>query len=280
MSNDQPLSDELLNSFVDNELTSAEKNSIYLRIEQDESLNRRVCELCKTRDLVQMAYQDIPPPSSIRSLAKTDRRMRQGIAAGLVFMLGVLFSWLEFSPSAHFIYPHSHQATAKDDGSAKNTGAISGATSKDNGSTGNAGAISSATARDGGSTGNAGAISSEIKILLHLNSGNPEHIKGVLDEAENLLKMYHEQKQPARVEIIANGQGLNLLLADSSPYPKRIGRMQKQYQNLMFAACQSTMDRFGDLGIPTNLLPGVIIIDSAVTQIIRLQREGWVYIQV
>lgn len=263
MSNDQPLSDELLNSFVDNELTSAEKNSIYLRIEQDESLNRRVCELCKTRDLVQMAYQDIPPPSSIRPLAKTGRRMRHGIAAGLVFMLGILFSWLQFSPTAHFIYPHSHEVTTRDGGS-----------------TGNTEEISSAAAMDSGSTGNAGAISSEIKILLHLNSGNPERIKGVLDEAENLLKMYQAQKQPARVEIIANGQGLNLLLTDSSPYPKRIGRMQKQYQNLMFAACQSTMDRFSDLGIPTNLLPGVIIIDSAVTQIIRLQREGWVYIQV
>ena len=82
------------------------------------------------------------------------------------------------------------------------------------------------------------------------------------------------------MDIVTNGQGLNLLLANGSPYPERISRMQKQYRNLTFAACQNTMERFSGMGIQTDLLPGVLIIDSAVAQIIRLQQEGWVYIQV
>ena len=310
MNTDQQFSDELLNSFVDNELTTAEKSRVYVRINQDEPLNRRVCELRKTRDLVQMAYKDLPSPPSIRPVTgKTGQRLRHGGVAGLVFTLGVLFSWFQFNP-VNSVQPDPQQATratdiplatARDGGSTGNAGAISGATARDGGSTGNAGAISGATARDGGSTGNAGAISGatarnsagtdakplevgavsgEMKILFHLNTGNPERLKDILDEAESLLQLYQEQKQPARVDIVTNGQGLNLLLANGSPYPERIRRMQKQYRNLTFAACQNTMERFSGMGIKTDLLPGVLIIDSAVAQIIRLQQEGWVYIQV
>ena len=249
MSNEQQFSDELLNSFVDNELTTAEKSRVYVRINQDEPLNRRVCELRKTRDLVQMAYKDLPPPPSIRPLARTGWNMRHGVAAGLVFGLGVGFSWFQFGP----VTPTPQQAASVIGGKPETHSSVPLANT---------------------------AVAGEMKILFHLNSGNPARIKDVLDEAESLLQLYQEQKQAARVEIVTNGEGLNLLMTESSPYPERISRMQKQYQNLTFAACQNTMERFSGQGIQTELLPGVIIIDSAVAQIIRLQQEGWVYIQV
>ena len=283
MNNDQHFSDELLNSFVDNELTTAEKSHVYVCINQDEPLNRRVCELRKTRDLVQMAYKDLPPPPSIRPLTgKTGHKARHGVAACLVFVLGMLFSWLQFGPVSSIVQPDPQQA-------ASITLALT--TARDGGSTGgarsleaSAGAVSGAATRHGGNAGarplEVGAVPGEMKILFHLNSGNLEHIKEVLDEAESLLQLYQEQNQPARVDIVTNGQGLNLLLANGSPYPERISRMQKQYRNLTFAACQNTMERFSGLGIQTDLLPGVLVIDSAVAQIIRLQQEGWVYIQV
>ena len=183
MNKDQQFSDELLNSFVDNELTTAEKSRVYVRINQDEPLNRRVCELRKTRDLVQMAYKDLPPPPSIRPVpGKTGQRVRHGVAAGLVFALGVLFSWLQFGP-VNSVQPDPQQATSA-------TG-INLATARDGGGTGNARAVSGAAASAGGSTGarplEAGAVSGEMKILFHLNTGNPERIKNILDEAESLF---------------------------------------------------------------------------------------------
>ena len=42
-------SNEFLNAFLDNQLTLEEKERAYLRISQDEALNRRVCELRKSR---------------------------------------------------------------------------------------------------------------------------------------------------------------------------------------------------------------------------------------
>jgi intracellular sulfur oxidation DsrE/DsrF family protein len=103
----------------------------------------------------------------------------------------------------------------------------------------------------------------------------------VLEEAEGLLKHYRTTRQIARVQVIVNGEGLNLLRADTSPYAERVGELLKKYDNLLFAACQNTIDRLKrEQGVFARLLPGVVVVDSGVAQIILRQQQGWIYIQV
>ena len=119
------------------------------------------------------------------------------------------------------------------------------------------------------------------KVLIHVSDGNAKHLKSVLDDVEDLMKHYQRLHQKARVEVITNGEGLNLLLAGISPYAERIQKMQKEYHGLTFVACQNTIDRYQqELGLTAKLLPGVVTIDSGVAQIMRRQRQGWAYIQV
>lgn len=119
------------------------------------------------------------------------------------------------------------------------------------------------------------------KVLIHVSDGHAEHLKNVLDEVEGLMKFYSRSHQKARVEVVANGEGLGLLLSGISPYAERIRRMQKEYDGLTFVACQNTIDRFQqELGVSAKLLPGVVVIDSGVAQIMRRQHQGWAYIQV
>jgi hypothetical protein len=125
------------------------------------------------------------------------------------------------------------------------------------------------------------AAEDPAKVLFHVSEGNPEHLKTVLDEVENLMKFYRQTQQKARVEVITNGGGLSLLMAGISPYAERIQRMQKEYNDLTFVACQNTIERIQqELGLQAKLLPGVVVIDSGVAQIMRRQHQGWAYIQV
>ena len=57
--------------------------------------------------------------------------------------------------------------------------------------------------------------------------------------------------------------------------------MQQKYPNLVFVACQNTIDRLNkEHGIRAQLIEGVMVIDSGVAQIMRRQQQGWAYIQV
>ncbi len=116
--------------------------------------------------------------------------------------------------------------------------------------------------------------------MFHLNTDDRDLIKQSLQEVESALKLYRHTGQRARIEIIANGAGLDLLRVGASPYPQTVQRMLREYDNLQFVACQNTIDQLKrDRGVTARLLPGVIVTDSGVAEIMRRQREGWVYIR-
>lgn len=254
MSQEQKFSDEFLNAFVDDQLASEEKGHAYLSINNNEGLNRRVCELRKMRDLVQLAYKNLPTFAAPDPRAG---RLRAHVAAGFILALGVTLGWLLHQPG--FVPEQTARVAAPP-----------------------APAVTTVEKpRVAPPTRPTVVAANEVKVLFHLNSDKPERIQEVLDEAEALLKFYRSAGQIARVQVIANGDGLNLLRTDKSPDPERVRAMLKTYDNLSFAACQNTIDRLKrEQGVTAELLPGASVVDSGVAQIILRQQQGWIYIQV
>jgi uncharacterized protein len=119
------------------------------------------------------------------------------------------------------------------------------------------------------------------KVLIHLARDDADQLSQALDDIESTLKYYREIRQSARVEVVVNGKGLELVRTDTSAFAGRIQRLQREYDNLVFAACQNTIDRLArEQGIIVRLLPGVITIDSGMAEIMRRQNQGWTYLQV
>ena len=236
MSNEeQKFSDEFINAFVDDQLTPEEKAQVYARLSGNEALSRQICELRKTRDLVQLAYKEPPMPARGMATLSAGRKIRLGVAAGLMLVIGAITGWFLHQPSANQVVALAQQAPGED---------------------------------------------VPAKVLFHVSDGHIDHLKNVLDDVEELMNHYRRSHQTARVEVITNGEGLGLVLDGISPYAERIRKMQKEYHDLTFVACQNTIDRYQqELGLTAKLLPGVVVIDSGVAQIMRRQHQGWAYIQ-
>jgi intracellular sulfur oxidation DsrE/DsrF family protein len=244
MNQDDKFSDEYLNAFVDDQLTPEEREQVYARLSQDDALKQRVCQLRQVSDLVSFAYKQLPQPAPGLRTAKAGKWFGLGLAAGLALAVSAVAGWL--------LYPSS----------TPNTGSP----------------VTQAASPSAASIASANDVE---KVLIHISDGQPLHLKNALDEVENLMRFYRKSNQHARVEVITNGDGLNLLLAETTTYAARIGRMQKEYAGLTFVACQNTIDRLkNELGVSVKLLPGVVVVDSGVAQIMRRQHQGWAYIQV
>ncbi|BAU49052.1 hypothetical protein SVA_2504 [Sulfurifustis variabilis] len=242
--NEQKLSEEFLNAFVDDQLGPEEKSRAFLELSRDEALNRQVCELRKLRDMVRMAYADIQPPSTETGAGGRSGRLGIGIAAAVTLALGVVLGWT------------LHQRPAELHPAVEASGSMQVQAPQED------------------------ATDAQLKIVVHLNERAPQRIEQALDEVESLLKLYRSTGQAARVELVVNGDGLALLRSDLSPAPERVRRMQQEYDNLTFIACQNTIDRLKrDTGVVARLLPGVVVIDSGVAQLQRRQNQGWAYIQ-
>ena len=247
MSQDKRFSDEFLNAFVDNELTHEDKADAYIHINADSELSQRVCELRKVHDLVQLGYKNPPAAPQSSSARPESKPLWRNIAAGVTLLLGAALGWQLTDPNNPAPEQQVQQQLAEEV------------------------ATTALTANP----------EAQMKVLFHLNSGDTAHIKEALDEVENLLQYYRKTQQAGRIELVTNGEGINLLRLDTSPFVERVQRMQKEYDNLSFVACQNSLDILtGDNSSMTMLIPGTVVIDSGVAQIMRRQQQGWAYIQV
>ncbi len=266
---DQKFSQEFLNAFVDDQLTADEKSRAYPLINQDESLNRTVCELRKTRDLVQLAYRHVPPAPMRNRPVRRPGYLGVSLAAGVALAIGVSIGWVLHRPTINAA-PAAISATQK---TAPRTVAALPEVG-DLPARRPTPALASAPAPKTGQAAPA-------KVLIHVNDGDAARLGRALDEIEQLVQYYRASNQNSRVEVIINGEGLALVRSDVSPHAARVERMQQEYDNLAFVACQNTIDRLKrEKGITAQLLPGVVVIDSGVAQLMRRQHQGWAYIQV
>lgn len=293
MNQEKRFSDEFLNAFVDNQIAAEEKSQAFIEIGQDETLNRQVCELRKLHDLVQLAYREppAPPARTTSGLNARQARLRFGVAASVLLTLGIVLGnqirMPATAPSVTTVPAATIQQVARAAPPTKpvQPNAVAIEVVADRVATQQtAAAIPTAETAAAPVPVIARNVIPDIattKVLIHLARDDAEQLSQALDDIESTLKHYREIRQSARVEVVVNGKGLELVRIDTSAFAGRIQRLQREYDNLTFAACQNTIDRLArEQGIIVRLLPGVITIDSGMAEIMRRQNQGWTYLQV
>ena len=243
MSHDN-ISDELLNSFIDNELESDEQNKLFAAMEQDEKLKARACQLHGLKKILQHAYS--LPAAPLSRLTKKPRlwpgtAMQCLAAAVLLLLFGGSSGWL-ISSNALF---NSHVKISR----------LIKTIQNDN------------------------VAQEPDKIIVQVSSGNPVRLKAALDETENLLQTYKHNNQPLKMEILANGSGLNLLRIGISPFGPRVEQMSAKYPNLQFFACAQTIAALQDKGVYVRLMPDTRLATSALDEINKRVHQGWDYVR-
>jgi intracellular sulfur oxidation DsrE/DsrF family protein len=241
--NDQDISDEFLNSFVDNQLDSAEKTQAFDSISRNDALKNRVCELRGLKVVIQHAYS-LPPLLDRTTLSQIRPRTKQfqALAACLLLLIGGISGWMTHSWTGS---QNRHEMTA---------------------------IIQSAP--------NSDAIADTRKIIVHVSTSNPMKLKTALDETEGLLENYRRANHQIQVELIANKRGVDLLRSDVSAYKGRILMMQDKYPNLNFLVCGKTIGKLKNNGESVQLLPHTGVASSAADQINKRLHEGWGYVRI
>jgi intracellular sulfur oxidation DsrE/DsrF family protein len=121
----------------------------------------------------------------------------------------------------------------------------------------------------------------QARVVFHISSDDLELAEQLFSQVELVLQEFSSRGKAIRVNVVANNQGLRLLQSGRSPFGERIRTMHEKYDNLLFAACGNTMERFRkEYGEEIEVLPEAIVIRSGVTFVSRRQRQGWSYIKV
>ena len=235
-------SDEFLNAFIDGELDQKETGLILDEIRRNPDLSARITDLHKIREMVRYAYSDIDMPTRKKPYNPKRVKMWRAVAAGMILMLGVSIGWVMQGFEG-----------------------------------GNRSLIELANAVQI----NQPPQNKDFKLVLHVTTGDTHRLAVMLDETERLLQDQEKQHHKVKLDILANGQGLNLLRADTSQFAERIHELRTRYNAVTFKACQQAINRLKqEKGITATMLPDTEVVPSAIGEIIQRQHEGWTYVRI
>ena len=239
------ISDETLHAFVDGELDVAESETLIVRIREDAQLAQRVCGLRSLQNMVRLAYAEPPVARNRQPLTASRRQVMQRCAYGcLALLAGLGGGW-----------------------------ALRGLES-------NVVAAAPASFPAGYQTVSLAQVADPNRVMLHLDSADPNRMEAVLDRAEHLLDEAERQGRPIQLEVVTNSYGIDLMRAGVSPHAARIARMTERHANLHLVACSQTIARFTSQGQKVELLPTARAAPTAIGEIVTRLQQGWTYVRV
>lgn len=109
-------------------------------------------------------------------------------------------------------------------------------------------------------------------LVLEMTSGDPEQWEVALNNAENVRSALGIRQ--VQIEVVVHGKGLSMLLKET---PLRVGIQDLAGKDVVFAACENTMQRQGKT--KADLLAEAVAVDSGVAEIVRKQESGWAYVK-
>ncbi|MFO8152061.1 hypothetical protein [Thioalkalivibrio sp.] len=231
-------SDSMLHAFVDAQLEGADRERLLTAMESDADLRDRVHELRRSKEWVQLAFEDIRAPARPAHRGTAARRgwirPSHAVAASLLLGLGgFLTGWFvqEIQRPGHAL----------------------------------AGAVLAAQEEAG-----------SLRVVLHIDRSDAEGFVSILDEAERLFAS--GRGTPVAVDVLANAGGLDLLRTSVSPHAERIAEMSREYENLRFLACANSIERLREQGIEPVLVKEADTSTTAVDHIVDRLHRGWTYI--
>ncbi len=240
-----PISQEYLNAFVDGELAADERDLALERLRDDPGFKAAVCEAHALKAWVKGAYALPPEPARGRRPGGAGTLWWRAMAAGLLLATGLGVGWS--------LRDRVTDAPVFD--------RLAGLPEEYH-------PVAPAAHAD------------PDRVVLHLDAGEPARMARALDVAERLLAARDDD---ARVQLVVNSYGLDLLRADVTPPDRALGQriadLAARHANLGFVACGQTIARLEREGRRVELLPVAQTASSAIQEITTRMSEGWVYVR-
>jgi uncharacterized protein len=241
MNDQNEISDELLNAYIDGELSEQEQTEVVAALRKNPNISEKLCQLRTLKEMLKISYQN--PPASSCSMDKEKEpfvitRTMSSLAASilLVLVLGAgAIGGFQYAQTKQSVYPQLTQIKP--------------------------------------------AIVKKQHILLHIGTNKDERIQLALDNAEHLLNSFAANNKKIVVQILVNSEAINMLNTDDSPYIERIQNLSSRYENVAFLACQRSIERQMLKGVKVQLVREAKVIPEALQAIVNRLENGWAYIR-
>jgi uncharacterized protein len=131
----------------------------------------------------------------------------------------------------------------------------------------------------GSSVATSSSQTKEHRLVILIDSDDEKVMRHAISYAINLTNAYAGVKEKVRIEIVANGSGIRLFRADTSPLQQPLVMLRQVIPDIVFSVCDASRQiaeqREGRL---VALIPEARLVPFGIRRIIELQEAGWSFV--
>lgn len=116
-------------------------------------------------------------------------------------------------------------------------------------------------------------------LVIHVGANDPELMNNALNNATNVVKFFADKGGAPTIEIVANGPGLHMFRADTSPVKGRLLAFAARMPQVAFSACNNTKEAMEAAeGKEVKIVPQAKLVPAGIIRLMELQEKGWSYV--
>jgi uncharacterized protein len=126
----------------------------------------------------------------------------------------------------------------------------------------------------------AAARANEHRLVIHVDSDRAEVMTEALHNATNVIGVEGKHGEPARIEIVANGPGIAMLIGELSPVKDEIRRLHAAHPQIVLSACGISLAHTEQaMKRHLSVVPEARVVPSGAVRIMELEERGWAYLK-
>lgn len=117
------------------------------------------------------------------------------------------------------------------------------------------------------------------RVVILIDSDNEKIMGHAISYSMNITRAYALKNEKVSIEIVANGSGIRLFRADTSPLQQPLAYLRENIPGIVFSMCDSSHQiAEQNEGHAIGLIPGARLVPFGVGRVVQLEEADWSYI--
>lgn len=117
------------------------------------------------------------------------------------------------------------------------------------------------------------------RIVILIDSDDEKVMGHAISYSMNLARSYAQKNEKVKIEVVANGSGIKLLRADTSPLQQPLALLRQAIPDIVLTMCDSSRQIAEQKeGRAITLVAGARLVPFGIGRVVELQEAGWSYI--
>ncbi len=125
----------------------------------------------------------------------------------------------------------------------------------------------------------ASSPTAEHRVVILIDSDDEKVMGHAISYSMNIMRSYALKNEAVKIEIVANGSGIKLFRADTSPLQRPLALLRQNMPGVVFSMCDSSRQIAEQKeGHSINLIAGARLVPFGIGRVVELEESGWSYI--